>query len=75
MLPLSASINPSLQNDCFADKKKTVYDEQNKVKRNGYSNGSYSELEVAINGDWTPEHIKRRGLKLLGFMENRWNLS
>ena len=68
LLPLSASINSSLQNDCFAAKK-------NSEKRNGYSNGSYSELEVAREDDWTPEHIKRRGLKLLEFMEHRWQIN
>jgi hypothetical protein len=35
-------------------------------------NGSYSEQEVAQLKDWTPDQIKKRGLKLLEFMEKRW---
>ena len=62
MLPLSAAINSSLQNDSFDDKKKR-----------GYSNGSYSELEVAKEIDWTADKIYSRGFMLLGFMEERWN--
>ena len=43
--------------------------------RNGYSNGSYSELEVSANDEWTPDQIKQRGIRLLDFMERRWGLS
>jgi uncharacterized protein with ParB-like and HNH nuclease domain len=74
LLPLSSSINSSLQNDCFADKKSTKKDDQGKVKRNGYSNGSYSEQEVAAKADWGPTEIEERGIKLLKFMERRWDL-
>lgn len=75
LLPLSSSINSSLQNDCFEDKKNTKIDLQGKVIRNGYSNGSYSEQEVAHVANWTPENIKERGLSLLNFMEKRWNIN
>ncbi len=64
--PLAQSINSSLQNDSFPDKKNPS------SKRRGYINGSHSEIEVAIEEDWTPEAILNRGLKLLEFMENRW---
>jgi uncharacterized protein with ParB-like and HNH nuclease domain len=77
LLPLSSSINSSLQNDDFPDKKNTKTDASGKVTRNGYRNGSYSELEVAELGkddEWTPEKIKERGLTLLKFMEKRWQL-
>ncbi|WP_427137638.1 hypothetical protein [Psychrobacillus psychrodurans] len=37
-------------------------------------NGSYSEIPVAQYHDWTPEYILERGIKLLEFMEKRWNL-
>lgn len=74
LLPLSSSINSSLQNDDFPDKKNTKRDETGKVTRNGYTNGSYSELEVADNEYWTAENIKNRGLKLLEFMEKRWDI-
>ena len=78
LLPLSLSVNISLQNDDFPDKKNTKKDQNGKVIRNGYVNGSYSELEVAELGkddEWTPERIKERGLILLKFMESRWQLN
>lgn len=78
LLPLSLSVNIKLQNDDFTDKKNTKTDGKGKVIRNGYNNGSYSELEVAYLGkdnEWTPERIKERGLILLKFMETRWQLN
>lgn len=74
LLPLSLSVNSSLQNDCFENKKSLVKDENGKVKRNGYINGSYSEQEVAAETEWGPEQITKRGLKLLTFMEERWGI-
>ena len=77
LLPLSLSVNIKLQNDDFPDKKNTKKDDNGKVIRNGFANGSYSELEVAELGkddEWTPERIKERGLTLLKFMEKRWQL-
>ncbi|WP_022932312.1 DUF4268 domain-containing protein [Treponema bryantii] len=62
MLPLSQAVNSSLQNDTFDEKKKR-----------GYSNGSYCELEVAKEKDWTADRIYNRGLMLLDFMETRWD--
>lgn len=62
MLPLSQAVNSSLQNDTFDEKKKR-----------GYSNGSYCELEVAKETDWTADRIYNRGLMLLDFMETRWD--
>lgn len=42
--------------------------------REGYNNGSHSEIEVSSSyKEWTPETIKLRGLKLLTFMEVRWS--
>jgi hypothetical protein len=75
LLPLSASINSELQNDDFPSKKQTKTDKAGSVKRNGYANGSYSELEVAAKNEWTAHEIKDRGLKLLEFMERRWGFS
>ena len=75
LLPLSLSINSSLQNDSFPDKKASKKNDAQNVIRNGYANGSYSEIEVASCDDWTPEEIKKRGLRLLGFMEKRWNIN
>ena len=69
LLALSQSVNSALQNDEFEDKKNPI-----DKKRRGYSNGSHSEVEVAQYKDWTPECIKERGLKLLEFLENRWDV-
>jgi len=69
LLPLSQSINSSLQNDCFADKKKS------KLGRRGYENGSHSEIEVSKASDWDAQHIFDRGMMLLSFIEKRWNVS
>jgi len=74
LLPLSQSINSSLQNDCFSDKKKPRDNDKDKKIRQGYSNGSHSEIEVANYLEWTPETILERGKKLLDFMERRWDL-
>lgn len=73
LLLLSMSINSSLQNADFADKKKPRTNGGKKT-RNGYSDGSHSEIEVAQYEEWTPEAIEERGLLLLDFMEKRWDL-
>ena len=44
-------------------------------KEIGYYNGSYSEIAVAKQKEWTPIEIKERGLLMLQFMENRWKFS
>ena len=69
LLPLSQSVNSSLQNDSFYDKKTT------KAGRRGYENGCHSEIEVAKYNDWTAENIYTRSKELLEFMENRWEFS
>jgi uncharacterized protein with ParB-like and HNH nuclease domain len=75
LLPLSSSINSSLQNDCFNDKREEKYNKEGLIIRNGYQNGSYSEQEVSRYPDWDAESIKKRGLDLLTFMENNWNIN
>ena len=74
LLPLSQSINSSLQNDCFKDKKNPKYDSRNEKIRHGYSDGSHSEIEVSSYDEWNSSSILERGLKLLEFMEKRWDL-
>jgi uncharacterized protein with ParB-like and HNH nuclease domain len=74
LLLLSMSINSSLQNDSFESKKHEKYDEAGIKIRNGYSDGSHSEIEVAQNKSWGPDQIKQRGVKLLTFMDARWDL-
>ena len=75
LLPLSLSVNSSLQNDGFDDKKKTKKNAEGKIVRNGYENGSYSEIEVSKESTWAADGIKQRGLKLLKFLEDRWQVT
>lgn len=69
LLPLSNSKNASIQNDGFPDKKSP----SNKSHK-GYTDGSHSEIEVAAYTDWNAATILERGIKLLNFMERRWNI-
>lgn len=67
LLPLSRAKNSSLQNDAFKLKK----DNGSGV---GYYNGSISENEVNKEPNWEAENILKRGMNLLNFMEDRWNI-
>jgi len=73
LLLLSVAINSSLQNDSFVDKKKAKYNAAGQKIRNGYSDGSHSEIEVSRQDCWAPKQIYDRGIKLLSFMEQRWD--
>lgn len=70
LLALSQSVNSSLQNDSFNEKKNPSRD-----GRRGYSDGSHSEIEVSRLSDWEPSNILDRGIKLLNFMEERWGVN
>jgi hypothetical protein len=72
LLLLSMAINSALQNDSFDEKKSVPQSDAMKKIRNGYGDGSHSEIEVAQNSSWGPSEIRTRGLKLLRFMEDRW---
>src|SRR5262249_12489993 len=74
LLLLSSAINTSLQNDAFAEKKKPKVKADGTKLRNGYSDGSHSEIEVCNCDDWGPNEIWERGIRLLKFMEKRWNI-
>ncbi len=67
LLPLSRPRNSSFSNKCFLEK---ISNGTNTV---GYRYGSYSEIEVTHYQDWTAKEILERGIKLLKFMEERWN--
>ena len=69
LLPLSKPKNSSLQNKCFLDK---IDNGDNYV---GFKYGSYSENEISSLPEWTPESILERGIRLLKFMEKRWDLN
>lgn len=68
LLPLSKPKNSSLSNKPFPEK---VTSNNNSI---GYMYGCYAENEISKEPDWTPEHILKRGIKLLTFMEKRWGL-
>lgn len=72
LLLLSRGKNSELQNYGF-DKKKRLRSKEG--KEIGYYNGSYSEIEVARHKEWTPNAIRKRGLLMLQFMEERWRFS
>ena len=42
--------------------------------RNGYADGSHSEIEVSHCEDWGPDEIRERGIRLIRFMERRWDI-
>ena len=69
LLPLSQSVNSSLQNDNFADKKSPKTN-----GRRGYKDGSHSEIEVSLEADWDATSIFHRGIKMLKFVEKRWSV-
>ncbi len=75
LLLLSMSINSSLQNDSFEQKKDPKFNEGGDKIRNGYSDGSHSEIQVSKYPTWDADSIVNRGLILLNFMEARWNIS
>jgi uncharacterized protein with ParB-like and HNH nuclease domain len=62
LLLLSSKKNSTIQNSCFEQKKEY------------FSNGSYSEIEVSKNINWTPKSIKERSIKLLEFLSYRWEI-
>ncbi|MEI6425886.1 MAG: DUF262 domain-containing protein [Candidatus Absconditabacteria bacterium] len=63
LLLLRGGDNSKASNNGFDEKKEIYY------------NGSFSEIEVSQNNDWTPELIKQRGIELLEFLEKRWNIT
>ena len=69
LLALSQSRNSKFSNRPFATKKQDGADVR------GYYNGSYSEIAVAQSPDWTPTTVLERGLEILKFLEDRWQVS
>jgi uncharacterized protein with ParB-like and HNH nuclease domain len=69
LLALSIPKNSSLSNKPFPEKL------ANPANTTGYKFGCYSENEVALLTDWTPQSIVDRGVKMLTFFEKRWSLN
>ena len=68
LLPLAQSVNASLQNKSFDEKKNPRQEE-----RRGYADGSHSEIQVARYEEWTGRAIYERSQELLSFLSTRWN--
>lgn len=68
LVALSVAKNASLSRRSFAEKVKGT------AESPGYSQGSFSELRIAQNPDWTPSSILERGIELLEFIEQRWSV-
>jgi hypothetical protein len=69
LLALSQSRNSKFSNRPFSTKN------QDGADVHGYYNGSYSEIAVAQRPDWTPATLLERGLEILKFLEDRWQVS
>lgn len=74
LLLLGRSKNSKLQNDDYEYKKNGRKKDGVEIYK-GYDRGSYSETEVATSySSWTAESILKRGINLLDFMEDEWNI-
>lgn len=69
LVPLSQPKNSSLSNKPFPEKV-----DGGPESSVGFRYGCYAENEIAAETDWTPEHIRARGMKMLAFMEWRWSI-
>lgn len=63
---ISIEKNGKMANKSFPEKKSNP---QNTI---GYKYGCLSERELCNHDDWTYTEIKKRGIDLLVFIENRW---
>ncbi len=62
LLLLASRKNSAIQNSCFSEKKEI------------FSQGSYSEIEVSKNIKWSPTEIKTRTRMLIEFLSYRWDI-
>lgn len=69
LVPLSQPKNSSFQNKPFLEK---IGNSKNTI---GFKYGSFSEIEVANESQWTAVEIIHRSIKLLKFMERRWGVN
>lgn len=69
LVAVSVAKNASLSRSSFEAKKKGT------DKIPGFSQGSFSELRIAQSADWTAKEILNRGVELLEFIENRWQVN
>lgn len=69
---LRHSKNSSLSNKPFDKKKKTIHTTGNS---SGFFNGSHSEINVAQSKNWNPREIYNRGVKMLSFLSDHWQIN
>lgn len=67
LLPMPRGKNSTLSNLPFHEKI-------DNGKSCGYRFGTFSEIEVSKEDNWTPNHILTRGMLMLDFMERRWGI-
>ena len=72
LLLLSQSKNTTLSNKEFLVKVRSMDKNGAEI---GYFNGSYSEIEISNKDRWTAKDIEERGIKMLKFIEDRWNIN
>ena len=72
LLLLSQSKNSALSNKEFLVKVRSMDKNGAEI---GYFNGSYSEIEISNKDRWTAKDIEERGIKMLKFIEDRWNIN
>lgn len=68
---LGQSKNSELQNKSFDFKCQHENKDGDEV---GFFNGSYSEIAVSSNPEWSPIEISERGKLMLDFLEERWDI-
>lgn len=68
LVAVSVAKNAALSRSSFLDKIKGT------DKIPGFCQGSFSELRIAKNTQWTPAEIYSRGVELLKFIEQRWDV-
>lgn len=68
LVPLSRPKNSALSNRPFPEKR----DGGDHLA--GYRVGSYSEIAISSESEWTPNSILERGILLLDFLERRWGI-
>lgn len=72
LLLLKRPKNSTLSNRAFSYKKEHFYASGNS---SGYILGSHSEIYVSKEKDWNPRKIYQRGLKMLEFFQERWQVN
>ena len=74
LLLLSVAKNSIEQNLSFDIKKTTRRNDEGKIEHLGYDEGSYSEIEVSKESQWTAQEIVKRGKTLLRFLIDHWSI-